>query len=90
MLCWPQDNGEGGIRTRGTASRTHAFQACSFGHSDTSPKSFIIDYLLFMKNYQAKPAISLLHNRDLALKIKNKHPDVKKKMRILNDLGDTK
>jgi hypothetical protein len=30
-------HGEGGIRTRGTVSRTHAFQACSLGHSDTSP-----------------------------------------------------
>ncbi len=30
--------GEGGIRTRGTVTRTHAFQACSFGHSDTSPR----------------------------------------------------
>ncbi len=29
--------GEGGIRTRGTVARTHAFQACSFSHSDTSP-----------------------------------------------------
>ena len=29
--------GEGGIRTRGGVAPTHAFQACSFGHSDTSP-----------------------------------------------------
>ena len=30
--------GEGGIRTHGTpCERTHAFQACSFNHSDTSP-----------------------------------------------------
>ena len=29
--------GEGGIRTLGTDKRTHAFQACSIGHSDTSP-----------------------------------------------------
>ncbi len=29
--------GEGGIRTHGTLSRTHAFQACSLSHSDTSP-----------------------------------------------------
>jgi hypothetical protein len=32
------NGGEGGIRTRGTVTRTHAFQACSFGHSDTSPR----------------------------------------------------
>ncbi len=30
-------SGEGGIRTRGTRKRTHAFQACSLSHSDTSP-----------------------------------------------------
>ena len=29
--------GEKGIRTLGTVSRTHAFQACSFNHSDISP-----------------------------------------------------
>src|SRR5690606_41795247 len=29
--------GEGGIRTLDTVSRIHAFQACSFNHSDTSP-----------------------------------------------------
>src|SRR5258708_32635189 len=30
--------GEGGIRTHGEVSPTHAFQACSFSHSDTSPR----------------------------------------------------
>jgi hypothetical protein len=29
--------GEGGIRTHGTLSRTHAFQACALNHSATSP-----------------------------------------------------
>jgi hypothetical protein len=29
--------GEGGIRTHVTIAREHAFQACSFSHSDTSP-----------------------------------------------------
>ena len=32
--------GEGGIRTLGTGKGTHAFQACSIGHSDTSPYAF--------------------------------------------------
>jgi hypothetical protein len=32
-----EDGGEKGIRTLGTVSRTHAFQACSFNHSDISP-----------------------------------------------------
>lgn len=32
-------NGEGEIRTRDTVSRTHAFQACGFNHSPTSPVS---------------------------------------------------
>ncbi len=35
--------GEKGIRTLGTVSRTHAFQACSFNHSDISP--FRINHL---------------------------------------------
>jgi len=30
--------GERGIRTPGTVTRTHAFQACSFSHSDISPR----------------------------------------------------
>ncbi len=29
--------GQGGIRTHGTLSRTHAFQACAFNHSATCP-----------------------------------------------------
>ena len=31
------NGGEKGIRTLGTVSRTHAFQACSLNHSDISP-----------------------------------------------------
>ena len=31
-------NGEGGIRTHGRCYPTHAFQACSFSRSDTSPR----------------------------------------------------
>src|SRR5437763_13691878 len=30
-------SGESGIRTHGGVSPTHAFQACSFNHSDISP-----------------------------------------------------
>ena len=30
--------GEGGIRTHETVARLHAFQACAFDHSATSPK----------------------------------------------------
>ena len=30
--------GEGGIRTHGRVSPTHAFQACSLNRSDTSPR----------------------------------------------------
>ena len=30
--------GRGGIRTLGTDKRTHTFQACSIGHSDTLPE----------------------------------------------------
>ena len=32
------EGGEWGIRTLGTLSGTHAFQACSLSHSDNSPK----------------------------------------------------
>ena len=32
-----QTGGERGIRTLGTLTSTHAFQACSFNHSDISP-----------------------------------------------------
>ena len=32
------NGGEGGIRTLGKVTPTHAFQACSLNHSDTSPK----------------------------------------------------
>ena len=34
--------GEGGIRTHGTLSRTHAFQACALNHSATSPWSVLL------------------------------------------------
>lgn len=38
-LCALSDNGgEGGIRTHETVSRLHAFQACAFDHSATSPQ----------------------------------------------------
>ena len=33
----PSTGGEGGIRTLVTVSRKHAFQACAFNHSATSP-----------------------------------------------------
>lgn len=32
-----ESGGESGIRTRETVSRLHAFQACAFDHSATSP-----------------------------------------------------
>jgi hypothetical protein len=35
--CHTVHGGEGGIRTHGPIARPHAFQACSFSHSDTSP-----------------------------------------------------
>lgn len=33
--------GEGGIRTLDRFDPIHAFQACSFSHSDTSPKNYL-------------------------------------------------
>src|SRR3982750_1131935 len=38
------DGGESGIRTHGRVSPTHAFQACSFNHSDISPCLYQIVY----------------------------------------------
>jgi hypothetical protein len=35
--CDERYGGESGIRTHGRVSPTHAFQACSFNHSDISP-----------------------------------------------------
>ena len=37
ILRMGKDGGQGGIRTLGTVSSTHTFQACSFDHSDTCP-----------------------------------------------------
>jgi hypothetical protein len=34
------NGGESGIRTHGTVSRTHAFQACALSHSAISPDAF--------------------------------------------------
>ena len=53
--------GERGIRTLDTIARIHAFQACAFSHSATSPKKFIaikypqkiyIFQLIIIKNYE--------------------------------------
>ena len=35
------NGGEEGIRTLGTENRTHAFQACTFSHSVTSPRRMV-------------------------------------------------
>ena len=37
LLASDRTGGESGIRTHGRVSPTHAFQACSFNHSDISP-----------------------------------------------------
>ena len=39
-LLLPRNGGEGGIRTHGRVAPTHAFQACTFDHSVTSPYKF--------------------------------------------------
>tara|TARA_B100001057_G_scaffold33526_1_gene30431 strand:+ start:1840 stop:1953 length:114 start_codon:yes stop_codon:yes gene_type:complete len=36
-VCGYLDGGEKGIRTLETVARLHAFQACAFNHSATSP-----------------------------------------------------
>ena len=45
--------GEGGIRTHVTITREHAFQSCSFSHSDTSPCQL----------FQSKPVLQLQTGR---------------------------
>src|SRR5437016_8886002 len=35
------NGGESGIRTHGTVSRTHAFQACALSHSAISPEALL-------------------------------------------------
>jgi hypothetical protein len=37
-----QYGGESGIRTHGTVSRTHAFQACALSHSAISPEATLL------------------------------------------------
>ena len=37
------DGGGGGIRTHGGREPTHAFEACSFGRSDTPPRARLPD-----------------------------------------------
>ena len=50
-----QIGGEAGIRTRGGVSPTHALQACSFNHSDTSPLSAISGHPLGGESRQCRP-----------------------------------
>jgi hypothetical protein len=40
--------GQGGIRTRETVSRLHAFQACAFSHSATCPAALVYWRTLFI------------------------------------------
>jgi hypothetical protein len=40
IFALPWCGGEGGIRTHGPIAGTHAFQACRFDHSRTSPRRF--------------------------------------------------
>jgi hypothetical protein len=41
-----KNGGQSGIRTRGTLSRTHTFQACAFNHSATCPNEAAISAVL--------------------------------------------
>ena len=52
--CMQIDGGEGGIRTHGRVSPTHAFQACSLSHSDTSP--FTADFSKSPGTSRSRPA----------------------------------
>ncbi len=47
-----KNGGEMGIRTPDTVARIHAFQACSFNHSDTSPAPCILPQKLGHRKIQ--------------------------------------
>lgn len=49
-----ENGGEGGIRTHGTGKGTHAFQAGSLSHSDTSPQKMFEDPVYFEGSYFAR------------------------------------
>ncbi len=53
--------GEGGIRTLDTNKRIHTFQACSFGHSDTSPNYL---YFLYMSSDDVHGCTSVVLGMD--------------------------
>ena len=55
--------GERGIRTLDTRKRIHTFQACSFSHSDTSPRRAIIANILYSAKYET---IDLEKNLELS------------------------
>ena len=46
--------GERGIRTLGTVSRTHAFQACTFNHSVISPRLKTLNYFQFASTIRTR------------------------------------
>ena len=52
--------GEDEIRTHGTIARTHAFQACAFNHSATSPRLYIVDKSSRSANHCFFHAINLI------------------------------
>ena len=45
------DGGENGIRTHERIAPLHAFQACAFNHSATSPKLHNRMYIIYQINY---------------------------------------
>lgn len=62
--------GERGIRTLDTRKRIHTFQACSFSHSDTSPRRAIIANILYSAKYET---IDLEKNLELSDNIAKKY-----------------
>ena len=56
--------GEGGIRTHGPIAGTHAFQACRFVHSRTSPRQFSQGGIL-TRGLTTSKAIAHARRRDI-------------------------
>lgn len=49
-----KNGGERGIRTLGTVSRTHAFQACTFNHLVISPRLKTLNYFQFASTIRTR------------------------------------
>jgi hypothetical protein len=57
------NGGEGGIRTHGRLTATHALQACLLGHSSTSPQKKTYSVMLMAERVGFEPTLRLRGDR---------------------------